>query len=156
MTPSLAPAAAELRPIREVARLVGLTPRAIRYYEGLGLIEPAARSSGAYRLFSDHDIERLRRIKALREDAGFSLAEIGRFVADEEALAHVRTAYRATPDPLERRRLASQGVARLESQVELLRAKIGRLAAMVGEAEARRAKLLAAIAELDAAVKVEA
>ena len=42
-----------------------------------------------------------------------------------------------------------------ESRIELLRSKIERLAEMVGEAEARRGRLIAALAELDANVKVE-
>ena len=144
-----------LRRIQDVAAEVGLTPRAIRYYEGLGLFEPSARSAGDYRLFSAADVERLRRIKALRDDAGFSLAEIGRFIADDLALAEVKAAYRQAAGPGERRRLAAEAVAHLEVRIELLRTKIERLAAMVGEAEARRGRILAALAELDAAVKVQ-
>ena len=145
----------DLRHIQDVAAEVGLTPRAIRYYEGLGLFEPSARSAGDYRLFSSRDVERLRRIKALREDAGLSLGEIGRFIADEQALAEVKAAYRQASGPAERRRLGAEALVRLEARIELLRAKIERLAAMVGEAEARRGRIIAAIAELDAAVKVE-
>ena len=47
--------------IAEVARLVDLTPRAIRHYEGMGLLRPS-RSKGAYRLYDDADVERLRRV----------------------------------------------------------------------------------------------
>ena len=49
--------------IQEVAAEVGLTPRSIRYYEEVGLLEPAARSEGAYRLYDESDIERLRFIR---------------------------------------------------------------------------------------------
>lgn len=153
LSPGGGQASGDLRRIQDVARQVGLTPRAIRYYEGLGLIEPSARSAGDFRLFSGEDVERLQRIKALRDDAGFSLAEIGRYLADEAALAQVKAAYRQTSDTAERRRLAAEGLTRLEAQVELLRAKIERLAAMVGEAEARRGRVLALLSELDASVK---
>lgn len=146
---------AELRRIHEVAAAVGLTPRAIRYYEDLGLIDPCTRSAGDFRLFSVEDVQRLRHIKSLRDDAGFSLSEIGRYLEDEDALAQVKAAYRATDDMAERRRLAVDGVARIESRIELLRSKIQRLAEMVGEAEARRGRLIAALAEIDANVKVE-
>ncbi|MGH2466140.1 MAG: MerR family transcriptional regulator [Candidatus Limnocylindrales bacterium] len=148
-------ASGDLRRIQDVAHRVGLTPRAIRYYEGLGLIKPSARSAGDFRLFSAEDVERLQRIKALRDDAGFSLADIGRYLADEMALAEVKAAYRQASDTAERRRLAAEGLARLEARVELLRAKIERLAAMVGEAEARRGRVLALLSELDASVKAE-
>ena len=46
--------------IAEVGELLGMTARAIRYYEELGLLEPAARSDGAYRLYDADDVERLR------------------------------------------------------------------------------------------------
>ena len=61
--------------IQEVAAEVGLTPRSIRYYEEVGLLQPAARSEGAYRLYDESDIERLRFIRGLRDDAGFSLTK---------------------------------------------------------------------------------
>ncbi len=69
--------------IQEVAAETGLTTRAIRYYEEIGLLEPAARSDGAYRLYDASDLERLRFIKSLRDDAGFSLAQIGQLLEDE-------------------------------------------------------------------------
>lgn len=153
--PTSPDAARPLRHIQDVAAEVGLTPRAIRYYEGLGLFEPSARSAGDYRLFSAADVARLRQIKALREDAGFSLADIGRFIADDQALAQVKAAYRQAAGPAERRRLGAEALARLEARIDLLRIKIERLAAMIGEAEARRGRIIAAIAELDAAVKGE-
>lgn len=50
--------------ISVAARLVGATPHTLRAYEKAGLIRPA-RSDGNIRLYSDSDIERLRRINAL-------------------------------------------------------------------------------------------
>src|SRR5512138_3621544 len=91
--------------IQEVAAETGLTPRAIRYYEEVGLLEPAARSDGAYRLYDGEDLERLRFIRGLRDDAGFSLAEIGRLLEDEDARARNRDRYRSSHDPVERRQI---------------------------------------------------
>ena len=54
--------------IQAVADEVGLTTRSIRYYEEMGLVKPAARSDGAYRLYDADDVERLRFIKALRDE----------------------------------------------------------------------------------------
>jgi DNA-binding transcriptional MerR regulator len=76
------PDAAFLR-IQEVASELGLTTRSIRYYEELGLLSPAARSEGSYRLYDASDVDRLRFIKGLRDDAGFSLAEISQLWATE-------------------------------------------------------------------------
>lgn len=60
--------------IGEVARRTGLATSAIRYYEELGLVEPAGRVSGR-RLFPESTAGRLRAITAARQ-AGFSLEEI--------------------------------------------------------------------------------
>src|SRR3954462_11323218 len=112
--------------IQEVAEDTGLTPRTIRYYEEVGLLAPAARSEGAYRLYDGDDIERLRFIKGLRDDAGFSLAEIGQLLEDETARARIGARFRQTDDPVERRTLLQEGIARIDRQVETLRSKIVR------------------------------
>jgi DNA-binding transcriptional MerR regulator len=145
-----APAAPRLLRIQEVAADTGLTPRAIRYYEELGLLAPAARSEGAYRLYDTEDLERLRFIRALRDDAGFALADIRQLLEDEEARARNRERFRATTDEVERRRILSDAIAIVDRQVATLQAKIDRLEAMVGEAEGRRAHLLGHLADLDA------
>src|SRR3954465_7403865 len=85
--------------INEVAAETGLTTRAIRYYEEVGLLEPAGRSDGAYRLFDASDLDRLRYIRSLRDDAGFSLAQIGQLLEDEAARERNRERLRTTEDP---------------------------------------------------------
>jgi DNA-binding transcriptional MerR regulator len=137
--------------IQEVAVEVGTTARAIRYYEELGLLRPAGRSQGAYRLYDPSDIERLRFIRGLRDDAGFSLAEIGRLLEDEDARARARERFRASADPAERRALALDSLERTERRIATLREKAGRLAGMIEEAEGRRAHLVEHLAAIDAA-----
>ena len=80
--------------IQEVAAETGLTTRAIRYYEEVGLLEPAARSGGAYRLYDASDLDRLRHIKELRDEAGFSLAQIGQLLEDDAARERNRSGSR--------------------------------------------------------------
>jgi DNA-binding transcriptional MerR regulator len=138
--------------IHEAAADVGLTARSVRYYEEMGLLRPAARSEGDYRLYDESDLERLRFIKGLRDDAGFSLGEISRLLEDEEARERAHAAYHASADPLERLRLLSQRVASFERQAQTLRTKITRLQAMVDETEARRRRVLVKIAEIEATV----
>ena len=94
VSPTPAAAPERLLRIQEVAADTGLTPRAIRYYEELGLLAPAARSDGAYRLYDAEDLERLRFIRGLRDDAGFSLAEIGQLLEDEQARTRNRQTFR--------------------------------------------------------------
>ena len=134
--------------IHEAATEVGLTPRSVRYYEEIGLLIPAARSEGDYRLYDDTDLERLRFIKGLRDDAGFSLAEIARLLEDEAARERSHAAYHATTDQAERARILRDRLVRYDHQIEILRTKIDRLAIMVDEADARRARTAALIDEL--------
>jgi len=135
--------------INEVAAELGLTTRAIRYYEEVGLLEPAGRSDGAYRLFDESDLERLRFIKSLRDDAGFSLAQIGQLLEDEAARERNRERLRHTTDPAERRIYLNEALERVERQITLLDAKAGRLAAMIDEARTRQHRIKGHLAELD-------
>jgi MerR family transcriptional regulator, repressor of the yfmOP operon len=144
------PLAAPLLRIQEVAAEVGLTTRTIRYYEELGLLEPAGRSEGSYRLYDPDDLDRLRFIKGLRDDAGFSLTEIGQLLEDEVARTRNRERFRATEDPDERRSIIADALGRIDRQVATLRQKIERLESMVGEAETRRVHLERHRAELEA------
>ena len=137
--------------IQEVASELGLTTRSIRYYEEIGLLKPCARTEGAYRLFDPDDLDRLRFIKGLRDDAGFSLAEIAALLEDETARGRNRARFRATDDPAERRSLIAEATERIDRQIDILRGKIGRLESMVAEAQSRRAHLQEHLAEIEAA-----
>jgi DNA-binding transcriptional MerR regulator len=144
-----APPAPRLLRIQEVAAETGLTPRSIRYYEELGLLAPAARSEGAYRLYDTEDLERLRFIRGLRDDAGFSLAEIRRLLEDEQARVRIRARFRASHDQAERREILVDAIARVDRQVDTLRTKIDRLEAMILDARARRDHLAGHLEEVE-------
>jgi DNA-binding transcriptional MerR regulator len=62
--------------IGEVAKATGVTVRALHHYDEIGLLVPSERSASGYRLYSDADVARLYRIRALSA-MGFTLAEIG-------------------------------------------------------------------------------
>jgi len=142
------PGTERLLRIQEAAAEVGLTTRAIRYYEEQGLLEPAARSEGAYRLYDQTDVERLRFIRGLRDDAGFSLAQIGQLLEDEAARERNRERFAATDDPGERRTILVEALERVDRQIEILRDKADRLTTMMTEAETRRRHLAEHLAEL--------
>ena len=150
VTPSAPnPPTARLLKIQEVAAELGLTARAIRYYEEMGLLEPAARSEGAYRLYDADDVARLRFIKGLRDDAGFSLSEVASMLEDEAARTRNRERFRATTDAAERRAILADAMVRVDGQITRLRAKADRLAAMIADAETRRTHLDEHLAELE-------
>lgn len=135
--------------INEVAAEAGLTTRTIRYYEELGLLEPAARSDGDYRLYDASDLARLQFIRGLRDDAGFSLAQIGQLLEDEAARERGRERLRQTSDPAERRVYLTEAQERVERQIALLEEKAARLATMIDEAQVRLARIHGRLVELD-------
>jgi DNA-binding transcriptional MerR regulator len=68
-----------LVPIGELARRTGVATSALRYYERIGLLSPAGRV-GRRRHYEESSTERVALIR-LYQDAGFTLAEIGRLLA---------------------------------------------------------------------------
>lgn len=63
-----------------LAKQLGLSPKAIRYYESLGLLSEASRSEAGYRVYQPEDVERLRFIQGAKT-LGFSLGEIKEILA---------------------------------------------------------------------------
>jgi MerR family redox-sensitive transcriptional activator SoxR len=68
-----------LVPIGELARRSGAATSTLRYYERIGLLSPAERAGGR-RHYTPSSAERVALIR-LYQDAGFTLAEIGRMLA---------------------------------------------------------------------------
>lgn len=64
-----------MKTVREVSALTGVSVRALRYYDAVGLLRPAAMSDAGYRLYDDAALERLQHILMYRE-LQFSLKEI--------------------------------------------------------------------------------
>jgi len=69
--------------IGELAKAVGKSSRALHLYEELGLLAPAGRSKGGFRLYDEAARERVRWILQL-QNIGFTLSEIQGFVRDFE------------------------------------------------------------------------
>ena len=65
----------ELLQIGEAALSVGLSLRTVRYWEEMGLVTPATRSGGGFRLYSDADLHRLFVVKAMKP-LGLTLEEM--------------------------------------------------------------------------------
>lgn len=66
--------------IGEAAKATGITPKMIRHYEQVGLIQPAERSDANYRVYSDMDLNVLRFIRQARR-LGFATAQIATLLA---------------------------------------------------------------------------
>src|SRR6476646_5507239 len=72
--------------VGELARRTGKTVRAVHLYGELGLLAPAVRSKGGFRLYPGKAVKRIDWIQKL-QDLGFSLTEIKTFLRDWEESA---------------------------------------------------------------------
>src|ERR671929_677635 len=90
----------ELDPSRGVymisvaAELAGMHPQTLRIYESRGLIEPK-RSPKNTRLYSQEDVDRLRRIQELTSELGMNLAGVEKVFELEEELERMRRRMRS-------------------------------------------------------------
>ncbi len=137
--------------IGDVARLVGTTPRTIRYYEEIGLLEEAsARHSGQHRIYTSEEVERLREVMRLKDLLGVSLDELKTLLAAEEARALVRAQLQREDIEGERRReLLGEALGHIDRQLELVRHRAGELAKLERELGETRRRVKRKIRELD-------
>ncbi len=77
--------------VGELAKAVGKSVRAVHLYEEMGLLRPASRSAGGFRLFDASAVVRIRWILNLQA-IGFSLTEIQEFVREFEHAASGKAA----------------------------------------------------------------
>jgi len=61
--------------IGELAGLVEMSPRTIRYYEEIGLLHSVKRMEGGKRVYTERDFQRIRFIKRLKH-LGLTLSEM--------------------------------------------------------------------------------
>ena len=100
--------------ISVAAELAQMHPQTLRIYEARGLIEPK-RSPKGTRLYSQEDVQRLRRIQEMTAELGLNLAGVERVLDLEEQIEalHVRLQ--------ELENVALRAEARLAEELELLR-----------------------------------
>jgi MerR family transcriptional regulator, heat shock protein HspR len=75
--------------ISVAAELAGMHPQTLRIYEARGLVTPK-RSAGKTRLYSQDDVERLRRIQELTSEMGMNLAGVEKVFELEGELEKMR------------------------------------------------------------------
>jgi DNA-binding transcriptional MerR regulator len=138
--------------IGDVARLVGTTPRTIRYYEEIGLIpESLKRPSGGHRIYTHAEVERLREVMRLKDLLGVSLDELRTLLTAEEARAEVRAQLRREDvEEGRRRELLTEALGHIDRQLELVRHRAAELARLQGELAETRKRAKRKIREIDA------
>jgi MerR family transcriptional regulator, thiopeptide resistance regulator len=103
---------------REFAQLAGVTPRALRHYDRIGLLKPR-RTRAGYRVYSGRDVERLEQIVALKF-LGIPLRKIGLLITRTPGeLARALHAQRRLLE--DKRRLFDQAIAALQEAEGALR-----------------------------------
>src|SRR5919202_562766 len=75
--------------ISVAAELAGMHPQTLRIYESRGLIQPK-RSAKNTRLYSQEDVDRLRRIQELTNEMGMNLAGVEKVFELEEEIERMR------------------------------------------------------------------
>lgn len=142
-TPAAAPAEgeqpADLLSIGAAAARAGISERALRYYQQLGLITPAACTKGGLRRYSQDDLARVAWIRQMQTLLGLSLDEIAAVLSTEDRLAQIRQAYQN---------------ARLSDaeRAELVAESIGLQKALRATVDAKRLAIEAFLADLDARI----
>lgn len=99
---SVSPAQERFYRIDEVHRRTSLSKRTLRYYEELGLLAPAQRSEGNYRLYSESDIRTLEHIIEMRDLLGLNLKQIREMVDAEMERERIKTQWKSDLDPSQR------------------------------------------------------
>lgn len=106
--------------VGEVAEHFGVSPRTIKYYEEIGLVEPESRSRGGFRLYGEREVERLERILRMK-GMGYSLAAIRELLTVRDAAqeADKATVLRtATGHLREREREAVERIRRMREDLK--------------------------------------
>jgi MerR family transcriptional regulator/heat shock protein HspR len=75
--------------ISMAAQRLGMHPQTLRKYERLGLVQPT-RTVGSMRVYTRDELERLRLIKHLVDEAGINLAGVQRLLSIAEVVQRIR------------------------------------------------------------------
>jgi MerR family transcriptional regulator/heat shock protein HspR len=100
--------------ISVAAQLANMHPQTLRVYEARGLIEPK-RSPKGTRLYSQEDVDKLRRIQGMTAELGLNLAGVERVLRLEQEIESMHTRI----DELELEALQAQ--VRLAEELEAVR-----------------------------------
>jgi DNA-binding transcriptional MerR regulator len=137
--------------IGEVAERAGVTPRTLRYYQEVGLLDPSRKSPGGTRRYSEADVNRLLRIIELRNVMGFDLDRIREILEAEDRLAELREEAKRGTSQKRRREILAEAMALNERMQEQVREKVAVLEGFLGELELTAARYREFAAELSLA-----
>jgi MerR family transcriptional regulator, repressor of the yfmOP operon len=125
--------------IGAAAERAGVSQRALRYYQQIGLLTPCSCTPGGLRRYSEEDLARVARIRQLQELLGLNLDEIARVLSDEDRMAQIKRAY------------LDEGTSRSQRR-QLLRESLDLQHSLRATVEAKRTGIEGFLAELDARI----
>jgi DNA-binding transcriptional MerR regulator len=125
--------------IGAAAEKTGVSQRALRYYQQLGLITPCASTPGGLRRYSQDDLARVGRIRQLQQLLGLNLDEIAVVLQGEDRMAEIKLAYQ------------DEGTSR-DKRWALLRESLDLQQVLRATVEAKRQGIEGFLADLDARI----
>ena len=114
--------------IHEMARLLGVAPHTLRYYEKIGIIRPWTDKTNGYRYYSVVDTRRFNLCRALRA-AGFSLEDCRVLLSDPQG-AESAALLQKQAEELSKQAILAQLTAR---QLRHMQEVFGRVEENVGQ-----------------------
>jgi MerR family transcriptional regulator, repressor of the yfmOP operon len=98
--------------IGQAAARCGVSERALRYYQEIGLLTPSGRTPGGLRRYAQADLDRVSRIRELQTLLGLNLDEVKEVLGNEDRLGRLRQEYRSeATDAARRRELIHEALA---------------------------------------------
>ena len=149
-TPAAPAAPAASMQIGEVAERMGVTQRTLRYWESIGLLPPAHRLEGGFRLYTESDLRRLEQIVELKRLLRISLAEIKQIVEAEDVLQQIRSENKQDRDPAERRARTERAIGIIGEQLLLVRSRVEAMRQLEARYQRRLERLTERLVRLSA------
>jgi DNA-binding transcriptional MerR regulator len=125
--------------IGAAAERAGVSQRALRYYQQIGLLVPRGCTPGGMRRYSEEDLARVARIRQLQTLLGLNLEEIALVLRGEDRMAEIRLAYH------------DEGTTRAKRR-ELVRESLDLQHALRATVEAKRQGIEGFLTDLDARI----
>ena len=137
--------AGRLLSIGAAAAQAGVTERALRYYQEIGILEPSAHTKGGMRRYSQADLARVARIRELQTLLGLNLDEIAAVLRNEDRTAEIKAAYEGATQSDQRRHLLQESLALVREMRETVEAKRAALDDFLVDLDTRIARISAAL-----------
>lgn len=127
--------------IGEAAARAGVSERALRYYQQIGLITPSGCTPGGLRRYSEENLYRVARIRELQNLLGLDLEEVGAVLANEDRVVELRRAYQSSRTDECRAQLVREGLQVQEALRSTVAGKLAHLEEFLAGVDASIARL---------------